>query len=86
MWYDAVLALLEESALLLDERRFAEVKALTPSLAKVFASNGIHREALAALRLFRDAAEREQATSELARRVLHFLFRARHDQGLRFES
>ncbi len=45
-----------------------------------------HREALAALKLFQEAAEREAATADLARRVLRFLFRARHDQGLRFES
>jgi hypothetical protein len=33
-----------------------------------------------------EAAEREEATAELARRVLRFLFRARDDQSLRFES
>jgi hypothetical protein len=41
---------------------------------------------MAALRLFQEAAERETATTELARRVLGFLYRARYDQGLRFNS
>ncbi|HEX7182036.1 MAG TPA: tetratricopeptide repeat protein, partial [Thermoanaerobaculia bacterium] len=86
MWTDAALALLEEAALLLDARRTAEVKELAPELAAILNSKGLHREALAALRLFRDAVERETATAELARRVLRYLFRARHDQGLRFES
>ena len=63
----------------------AEVKGLAGELAKVFKSKGVHREALAALQLFREAAEREKATAELARRVLAYLFRARHDQGLSFE-
>jgi tetratricopeptide (TPR) repeat protein len=86
MGYDAALALLEEAVLLLDEGRSAEVRGLTPSLAEVFESKGVHREALAALRLFQDAVEREKATAELARRVLVYLFQARYDQGLRFTA
>jgi hypothetical protein len=86
MWYDVALALLEEAALLLDEGRTIEVKALSEELAAVFESEGVHREALAALRLFQEAAERETATAELACCVLRFLFRARYDQSLRFES
>jgi hypothetical protein len=66
--------------------RTAEVQALTVSLAEVFESKGVHREALAALQLFKEAAERETATAELARRVLAFLFRARNDQGLQFKE
>ncbi|HEX7180893.1 MAG TPA: hypothetical protein VF756_03565 [Thermoanaerobaculia bacterium] len=84
MWADAALALLEEAGLLLDEGRTAEVKELSRELTVVLDSKGVHREALAALRLFQEAAERESATAELARRVLRYLFRARHDQGLRF--
>ncbi len=86
MSYDAALALLEEAVLLLEEGRTAEVKALAGELTKLFEDKGVHREALAALWLFREAAEREEATAELARRVLRYLFRARHDQGLRFGS
>jgi len=83
--YDVALALLEEAVLLLDEGRTAEVKALAGGLTQVFESKGVHREALAALRLFQEAAEREEATAGLARRVLRYLFQARDDQGLRFE-
>jgi hypothetical protein len=86
MSYDVALALLEEAVLLLEEGRPAEVKALAGELAQVFEDKGVHREALAALRLFHEAAEHEEATAEMARRVLRFLFRARYDQGLRFES
>lgn len=84
MWYDVALALLELAALLLDEKRAAEVKVLAQELVEVFESKRVHREALIALRLFHEAAEREEVTAELARRVLNFLFRARHDQSLRF--
>jgi tetratricopeptide (TPR) repeat protein len=86
MGYDVALALLEEAALLLDEGRTAEVKTLTRGLPAVFEAEEVHREALAALRLFHEAAEREAATADLARRVLGYLFRARHDEGLRFEQ
>jgi tetratricopeptide (TPR) repeat protein len=82
--YDVALALLEEAVLLLDEGQTAEVKALAGDLTRVFEDKGVHREALAALRLFCQAAEREEATAELARRVLRYLFRSRDDQSLRF--
>jgi tetratricopeptide (TPR) repeat protein len=84
MLYDVALALLEEAALLLSQGRSAEVKVLAQDLTVVFERQGVHREALAALRLFHEAAQREGATAELARDVLRYLFRARHDQGLRF--
>jgi tetratricopeptide (TPR) repeat protein len=86
MVYDVALALLEEAALLLDEGRATEVKALAAELARAFEDQGVHREARAALELFEKAAEREEATADLARRILSFLFRARHDPGLRFSA
>jgi hypothetical protein len=86
MGYDVALALLEEAILLLEEGRSHEVRELARGLAEVFRSNGVHREALAALRLFQEAAELETATADLVRRVLRFLYQARHDQGLRFTS
>ncbi|HSS50124.1 MAG TPA: helix-turn-helix transcriptional regulator [Thermoanaerobaculia bacterium] len=84
MMYDVALALLEQAVLLLDAGRTTEVKTLVQELPAVFKAEEVHREALAALRLFHEAAEREAATADLARRVLRYLFRARHDQGLRF--
>jgi len=85
MWYDVALALLEEAVLLLVEGSAAEVTALAAELTRIFEANGVHREALAALRLFQEAAEREAATAELARRILRYLFRAQHDPELRFD-
>jgi tetratricopeptide (TPR) repeat protein len=86
MAYDVALLLLEEAVLLLEEDRTAEVKTLAQHLTQVFEDKGVHREALAALELFQKAAEREAATAELARRVLRYLYQARHDQGLRFNG
>jgi tetratricopeptide (TPR) repeat protein len=86
MGFDASLTVLEEAILFLEEGQTAEVKQLSRGLAEVFQSNGVHREALAALRLFQEAAERETATADLVRRVLRFLYQARYDQGLKFIS
>lgn len=86
MSYDVALALLEEAVLLLEERRMAEVRELAKELSEVFRSNGVHREALAALQIFQNAVELEEATAEMVRGLLRFLYRARYDQGLRFSS
>jgi tetratricopeptide (TPR) repeat protein len=86
MSYDVALALLEESVLLLDEGRTSEVKKLAQELTGVFESKGVHREALATLRVFQEAAEQEAATAEEARRLVKYLFRVRHDPGLRYEA
>lgn len=44
----------------------------------------MHHEALAALEVFRQAAEQEAASLELARRLLVYLRQAQHDAALRF--
>jgi tetratricopeptide (TPR) repeat protein len=83
-WYDVALARTELAGLHLEEGRTAEVKAVTPALAAAFEVEGVHTEALKALRLFQAAVDREEATAELARKVLAFLFRAQHDPALRY--
>lgn len=85
MFYDVALAMLEESILLLGQNRADDVKSLTLNLAEVFGAQGINREALAALRLFQRAVEKKVATAELARQVLDFLFRSRHNESLSYE-
>jgi tetratricopeptide (TPR) repeat protein len=67
--YDLALVTLDLAALLAEEGRPAEVKALADLAAPVFQAESIHREALACYLLFRDAAEREEATAELARQL-----------------
>ena len=86
MAYDVALAVLELAELLLEEGKTREVKEMALELAEAFESEKIHHEARKALDLFRQAAEREAATAELARRVLGFLFRAQYDPALRFAA
>lgn len=86
MWYDVALALMEMAALMLDEGRAPEVRALIPGVVKEFQSRDVHREALVALSLFEEAVQLDTATAEMARSILRFLFLARNSQGLRFRS
>jgi tetratricopeptide (TPR) repeat protein len=83
--YDAALATLNLAVLLLEEGRTAEARALAPEMLPIFESLGVDREALAAIRVFCEAAGRAAARLELGRRLLHFFDRARHDPELRFE-
>jgi transcriptional regulator with XRE-family HTH domain/tetratricopeptide (TPR) repeat protein len=86
MGYDAALSSMELAVLFLEEGKTREVKRLASDLERIFRLNGIHREALAALQLFRLAVERETATAALAKRVVAFLYHARHDPQLRFDE
>jgi tetratricopeptide (TPR) repeat protein len=82
--YDVALSLLETAALLLERGELAEVRKLAGELAPIFKEEGVHAEALKALRLFEEAVARQAVTAELARRLLAWLFRAQHDPGLVF--
>jgi tetratricopeptide (TPR) repeat protein len=86
MDYDFALASLELAALYREENHRKKVKALAGDMLWIFRREGIHREALAALRLFCEAAERETVTVELTRRLFRFLHRARLNPELRFEA
>jgi tetratricopeptide (TPR) repeat protein len=84
--YDCALVSLELALLLLEQGRAAEVRPLAQEMLWIFRAQGVHRETLAALHLFCEAARKEEATAELARRVIAYLYRARHDPGLSFED
>ncbi|HSK81238.1 MAG TPA: helix-turn-helix transcriptional regulator, partial [Thermoanaerobaculia bacterium] len=68
--YDAALSSLDLALLWLEAGRSTEVLELALGMALIFASKKIHREALAALTLFYEAARQETATMELTRHVI----------------
>lgn len=84
--YDAALVTMEMAVLHLEAGQTGEVKSLAREMAPIFEAQKVHREALAALLLFREAVEQDAATAGLARRVVAYLYRARHDPDLRFEG
>jgi tetratricopeptide (TPR) repeat protein len=68
--YDAALSSLDLAVLWLERGRMADVRELAVNMAWIFKAKGIHREALAALTVFCEAARQEAATVELTRRVI----------------
>jgi tetratricopeptide (TPR) repeat protein len=84
--FDYALAGLDEATLYREEGRFSEIKALSGSILKIFKAQNVHREALAAVILFHEAAEKERVSVELVRRLQSFLAKARTNPGLRFEA
>lgn len=83
--YDAALVSLELAIVYLEGGRLEEVKNLAHQMASVFQSQGIHREALAALMIFRDAAEHKTLTSELAHSLIQYFRRVQGNPDLKFE-
>ena len=67
--YDAALSSLDLASLWLSQGQTARARALAKGMAWIFTAKGIDREALAALKLFCEAAGRDAASAELARQV-----------------
>ncbi|HEY4591914.1 MAG TPA: hypothetical protein VIJ61_05870, partial [Thermoanaerobaculia bacterium] len=63
-----------------------ETKRLAAELIPVFQAREIHREALAALIVFQQAAELEQLTAGLIEEIAAYLRQARGNPGLRFRG
>jgi transcriptional regulator with XRE-family HTH domain len=84
--YDAALVSMELAVLYLELGQTTEVKRLAAGMLWIFDAQGVHQEALAALRLFYEAVHRKEATAGLARRVAGFLVKARNRPDLRFEA
>ncbi len=84
--YDHALVSLDLSAVLLEQGETRKVRTIADEMLPVFRSQQVHREALAALGIFCEAARRETATVELARKVARYLHRAQNDPGLKFEE
>jgi transcriptional regulator with XRE-family HTH domain len=68
--YDAALSSLDLTLLWLEAGQMAKVREISLTMTWIFKGGGIQREALAALSLFREAAEGETATIELTQRVI----------------
>ena len=83
--YDAAMVSIEDLALLyLREGRTADVKRLAEEIYPIFKAQDVHREAVAALMLFQEAARQEKLTVKLVREYAKYLREARTDPSLRF--
>jgi len=86
MDFDTALVSLEMGLFYAKEKKIEEVKTLARHMVPIFQSKEVHTHALAALLLFRQAAEQGRATEEFVRSVLVYLRKARHQPGLKFEG
>ena len=83
--YDTALISLDIALLYAEQGRFAELKRLAEEMLPIFTSRQIHREAMAAVAFFLQAAETEQVSVSLVSSVADFLRRAQHDPEQRFQ-
>jgi transcriptional regulator with XRE-family HTH domain/tetratricopeptide (TPR) repeat protein len=74
--YEAALSSLDLAVLWLERGRLAEVRQVALGMVWIFKSKKVHREALAALAIFCEAARDESATLELTRQVIAEVHRA----------
>jgi transcriptional regulator with XRE-family HTH domain len=84
--YDYALASLDLALVYRQEGHQAEIKVLAREMIVLFEAQGVHREALASLLLFQEAAQKEAVTVAMVRRLQDYLARAKGDPELRFEG
>ncbi|HWM90982.1 MAG TPA: helix-turn-helix transcriptional regulator [Thermoanaerobaculia bacterium] len=84
--FDYALASLDLSLLYRKEGRFSEIKVLADEMLEIFKTQQVHREAIGAVILFKEAAEMEETTIDLVRRLKDYLSKARNNPKLRFQA
>jgi tetratricopeptide (TPR) repeat protein len=84
--FDAALVSMDLAAAYARQGRTDEVKRLAAEMVPIFESRDVHQEALAALLLFKEAAEAERVTLGLLDQIAAYLERARLDPELRFRG
>lgn len=84
--YDFALVSLELATLSLEQGLTRLVKEMAEEMVWIFTGEKVHKEALAALALFRHAAQEEEVEAEWVRCLVQYLYRAKHNPNLRFEA
>jgi tetratricopeptide (TPR) repeat protein len=83
--YEAALVTLDLAACYLDQGRSAEIRRLADDMLPLFLAQDIHRQAVAALVAFQEAAAAERLTPALVREISSYLLRARKNPWLSFQ-
>jgi tetratricopeptide (TPR) repeat protein len=84
--YDYALAGLDAALLYREESRFAEIQTLAQEILRIFQAQGVHREAIAAMVLFQEAARKRKVTAAFVRRLQEYLIKARANAELKFQE
>jgi tetratricopeptide (TPR) repeat protein len=80
MGYDAAMVSLDLAILYLEAGRLSDVQQLAEEMLPIFQTQNVDREALATLRLFQEAARRQELTVEKVRELATSLRRIAADQ------
>lgn len=83
--FDAALVSLDLAMVYALRGESGEVKRLAAEMVPIFESRDVHQEALAALLIFKEAAEAERISLGLLGRIAAYLERARRNPEMRFE-
>ncbi len=81
MGYDAALVSLDLALLFAQEGCHEDLKRLASELMPIFEARDVHREAIVALLMFRQACEEERVTVDLVRQFAAYLRRERREKG-----
>jgi transcriptional regulator with XRE-family HTH domain len=84
--YDFALVGLDLALLYREQGRWADIRKLADRMVGIFHERQIHRETIAAVILFKEAAEKEAVTVELVRRLQEYLKQAQAQPGVSFEA
>jgi tetratricopeptide (TPR) repeat protein len=71
--YDAALVSLDLAGLYLDQGRYPEVREIAAQMVPIFLACDVHREAVTALSVFKQAVEREEANRSLLEQLSGYL-------------
>lgn len=82
--YDAAIVSLDLAALCLRQGRTSDVRRIAEEMIPLFQAQDVHRETLAALALFQEAARQDRLTVEKTLEVAAYLREARNEPELRF--
>ena len=83
--FDAALVSLDLAMVYALRGESGEVKRLAAEMVPIFESRDVHQEAIAALLIFKEAAEAERISLGLLGRIAAYLERARRNPEMRFE-
>lgn len=84
--YDTAMVSLDLALVYARQGRAADLKRLAEEMHAVFESQEIHREALAALLLFQQAAREERLSVERVEAFIQYFKKARTNPSLRFRQ
>lgn len=82
--YNSALVALDLAEVYLQQSRSFKLRELVRGMFPIFQSRNVHREALAALILFRESVALHTADLDLVRRLAGYLEQAKHNPKLRF--